>query len=311
MKFDWSRRAFLVAAGAAALPHPRARAAAAANREFAVEFPKPGPYEARRRYIMPGEDDYQYEKQAMDFEMMLGHVAKGREIPLAPGFEGVSPNPVRWRAVDEEFATAEYNGGDFVQGFAQWKASLGELRRLRFIVLADYIVRIEAAGRVDGRLYYRVGHWRMEWRDDALYRFRPLEETRATRAQTAFQDCSEALLGGSRDWRDQLVKGTPYWRSRLDSATGIDIYGSQGISAGDMNNDGWDEIYVSQPGGLPNRLFARQPDGTYRDIAREAGVDLLDDTSCALFVGLPQCRPAGSAGARFRRSAVLRQSRQQ
>ncbi|MEQ8839221.1 MAG: VCBS repeat-containing protein, partial [Lacipirellulaceae bacterium] len=53
-----------------------------------------------------------------------------------------------------------------------------------------------------------------------------------------------------------------------------------------VNNDGRDDLYVCQSGGLPNRLFVAQPDGTARDIAREAGVDILDDSTCALFVDL-------------------------
>ena len=105
-----------------------------------------------------------------------------------------------------------------------------------------------------------------------------------TRADVMFADCSGELLGSSAAFRSQLTHGSPYWRSRLDSACGIDIYGSNGISAADIDNDGWDEIYVCQPGGLPNRLFKRRADGVFDEIAAQAGLDLLDDTSCALFV---------------------------
>ena len=54
-------------------------------------------------------------------------------------------------------------------------------------------------------------------------------------------------------------------------------------SRGDIDNDGMDEIYVCQPGGLPNKLFKFSEDGTVADITAAWGVDILDDTSCACF----------------------------
>lgn len=84
---------------------------------------------------------------------------------------------------------------------------------------------------------------------------------------------------------EQLARGIPYWLARLDPATGIDIYGNNGIAVGDIDNDGRDEIYVCQPAGLPNKLF-RWNDGRMEDITAAAGVDLLDDTSSALFLDL-------------------------
>ncbi|MDQ6707675.1 MAG: FG-GAP-like repeat-containing protein, partial [Acidobacteriota bacterium] len=61
-------------------------------------------------------------------------------------------------------------------------------------------------------------------------------------------------------------------------------YGSNGIAVADIDNDGWDEIYVCQPGGLPNRLYKNLGSGRLSDITEGSGLDLLDDTSCALFV---------------------------
>ena len=97
-----------------------------------------------------------------------------------------------------------------------------------------------------------------------------------------------------------MRRGVPYWRARLDSASGIDVYGNNGIAVGDIDNDGQDEIYVCQPGGLPNRLYqCRQ--GRLEDITEHAGVGVLDDTASALFVDfrnsglqdLVVLRPAG------------------
>ena len=70
------------------------------------------------------------------------------------------------------------------------------------------------------------------------------------------------------------------------TASGIDLYGSNGIAVGDIDNDGTDEVYICQPGGLPNRLFKFREDGTLADITAAWGADILDDTSCALFLDL-------------------------
>ena len=56
---------------------------------------------------------------------------------------------------------------------------------------------------------------------------------------------------------------------------GIDIYGHNGVSVGDIDNDGYDDLYICQPAGLPNRLFRNRGDGTFEDITEKSGVDVL------------------------------------
>ena len=62
------------------------------------------------------------------------------------------------------------------------------------------------------------------------------------------------------------------------------MFGSQGIAVGDIDNDGRDEMYVCQSGGLPNRLYKIRDDGIAEDLTESAGVGILDDTSSALFL---------------------------
>jgi len=95
-----------------------------------------------------------------------------------------------------------------------------------------------------------------------------------------FADVTGAVLDS-----EQLSRGIPYWVARLDPATGIDIYGNNGIAVGDIDGDGVDEIYLCQPGGLPNKLL-RWNGTRLEDISASAGVDVLDDTSAALFLDL-------------------------
>lgn len=98
-----------------------------------------------------------------------------------------------------------------------------------------------------------------------------------------FADVTAHVFGSTPSFRDQLAKGIPYWRSVLDVACGTDVFGSQGIAVGDIDNDGRDEIYVCQSGGLPNRLYKIRSDGAAEDIADQSGVGIYDDTSSALF----------------------------
>jgi hypothetical protein len=59
----------------------------------------------------------------------------------------------------------------------------------------------------------------------------------------------------------------------------------QGVTAADFDNDGEIEIYTCIR-FLPNRLWKRQDDGTWRDIAPEAGVNCIDGGDGAVFADL-------------------------
>src|SRR5262249_39239509 len=180
---------------------------------------------------------------------------------------------------------AEFDAADkwVEQGLRMWLDSLGRIRSARFFVLPHDRVRYEIAStRADG-LEYRVGLWRQVWMDGRLARFEPLEETRVQAPELLFEDVTSSVFRGVQTFQLQLRRGVPYWRARLDSASGIDVYGNNGIAVGDIDGDGWDEVYVCQPGGLPNRLYKNR-DGSMEDITEPAGVGVLDDTACALFV---------------------------
>ncbi|MFQ5954908.1 MAG: FG-GAP repeat domain-containing protein, partial [Kiloniellales bacterium] len=42
-------------------------------------------------------------------------------------------------------------------------------------------------------------------------------------------------------------------------------------------------VESGQPSGLPNRLYRNNGNGTFADVTRSSGLDILDDTSVALF----------------------------
>ena len=80
------------------------------------------------------------------------------------------------------------------------------------------------------------------------------------------------------------MRGANHWRGHLQKSLGIDLFGHQGLAVADINGDGLDDLYVCQPGGIPNRYFEQQPNGSASDKSRRAGLDILDRSRSALFV---------------------------
>ena len=162
-----------------------------------------------------------------------------------------------------------------------WWAAQGKGGEARFYVLPGDVVRFEikSAGS------YQTGMAKVRFEGGRIAGLAPVEEYTATASKPLFRDVTGAMFEGVASFRGQLARGVPYWVGRLDPATGMDFYGSNGIAAGDMDGDGIDEIYVCQPGGLPNRLY-KNVRGRFVDISAKAGVDFLDSTSAALFLDL-------------------------
>jgi tetratricopeptide (TPR) repeat protein len=284
-----TRRRFLETAAAAGLVCPLLEHAAptpfAAPAAYPVHFLKATPWDSLFPYIEPGQDEFIVEKQAAEITVHLNRLLDLRDLPLSPDFQGTSPMPVRHTQVADGVFRAEFNPADqgFRPGLQRWVRSLGQVRSARFFVLPQGRVRYEIASTAAEALHYRVGFWNQQWTDGRLSRFAPLEETWVTSPRPLFEDVTASLLGGVDSFVRQLRRGVPYWRAHLDSACGIDVYGNNGIAVGDIDGDGWDEVYVCQPAGLPNRLYKRREDGGMEDITERAGVGVLDDSTAALF----------------------------
>ncbi len=151
-------------------------------------------------------------------------------------------------------------------------------------------LRFELGGTLtpDAKLRWQAtGEWEIEWARSAtgwkIAAWWPLEMVTAEGPAVVFTDVTAAAFGKDPSYRSHLVRDINYWRGVLDKASGIDIFGNSGVSVGDVDGDGRDEIYMCQPQSLPNRLYRQREPGTFEDIAHEAGVDVLDNTSMALF----------------------------
>ena len=101
-----------------------------------------------------------------------------------------------------------------------------------------------------------------------------------------FTDITAEVLGANSSFERQLSVSLADWSERLDVALGTSVIGHEGLALGDADGDGLDDLYVCQPGGLPNLLFLRRPDGRAEDVSRAAGVDWLDASRSALFCDL-------------------------
>ena len=236
---------------------------------------------------------------------------------LAPEFSGNSLHPVASRATRggkalevhrNEFGQAVLGREGFLRDLRSAVGTFSQVLTAEFQVttieaesasasaLPDRLrthVRYELVGSGSGfHREQRVGEWELEWEpspssSDAppflVRKWRALEETQSRSAHPVFADINAQALGGCSSYAAQLLHGSDYWRTVLDGACGIDIYGHNGVSVADIDGDGFDDLYVCQPAGLPNRLYRNRGDGTFEDITEASGLGILDNTACALF----------------------------
>ena len=112
------------------------------------------------------------------------------------------------------------------------------------------------------------------------------EVTTRTEDGPLFADVTEAVLGSNSAYGEQLIYGTDHWLERMERSMVSGGAGFNGLTVGDVNGDGLDDVYMCQTGGFPNLLLIQQPDGTVRDALRASGADILDLSYSALLVDL-------------------------
>jgi tetratricopeptide (TPR) repeat protein len=287
------RRAFLLRAlgGIALLALRRSFAQASAP-----------PLDATLRKVKAEADNWPSEKQHDRMAAVLAEWSTGSIDPIAQAlsrdFKGTALDAGNSRIVRPgpalEVRRVTYSNGQllersaFLESLKSWLGVYTKVITAEFQIVGieglNTRVRCELVGH--GAAFHkeqRTGYWNLEWTPDSqVRRLRAETETRSRSAAPWYVDVAAQAFGRAPSWYRQMNHGVDYWRTVLDGASGIDIYGHNGVSAGDIDGDGFDDLYVCQPAGLPNRLYRNRGDGTFEDITESSGLGLLDNTACAL-----------------------------
>ena len=201
-------------------------------------------------------------------------------LPSSPGRldgRGFAADVRRWIGEARHVVTSEF------QVTAITTAPTPDMRRtsVRYDIVSESGTggREEIVGTTEIVWRKATADWQaVEWRD--------LGHVRSGAAAPLFTEITEPALGAVPSFRQQLSVPLDAWSAALDSVLTRDSNAHHGVSVGDADGDGRDDLYVSQPSGLPNRLYRARGDGTFDDITDAAGVGLLDDTSHAIFADI-------------------------
>src|SRR5580692_11035301 len=283
-------------------------------------YPARSPLEDVLRLVPPGSDEYVTEQYAFEIGSVLqqwSQTLKTSARDLSAIAKSLGPSLEASSLVPETENTLRTGNGvsckrrrfnsrvvpgreEFLGQIRTWLGPVSRVETAEFEITsieevssAPLAVRLNirydlVAHRNNGEREERVGTWHIEWlRDQSAEwkarRWEAHEETLSVTTGPMFIDITSQTLGRAESYTKQMLHGSDYWRTVLDGACGIDVYGNNGVAAGDFDNDGFDDLYVCQPSGLPNRLYRNRGDGTLEDVTEKAGVGVLDNTACALF----------------------------
>jgi hypothetical protein len=180
-----------------------------------------------------------------------------------------------------------------------WLEPLGTARELRLDTkisqvdlhpethAASTLVHITLSGVTFGKPFQQNSIWHCTWTrpDDSslplllTIEVQEFEQILATNiGGRLIADCTESILASNDCFRGQLCRGVSHWCERLVARMGVYLRSLHGITVADVNDDGLDDLFVCEPGGLPNRLFLQNADGSATDVSATSGINLLEPT---------------------------------
>jgi len=291
-----------------------------AEASFSPHYPARSPLDEVLRFADPGTDEFLTEGYASEITELL--IEWSRNLKTNPPAAAVASKFVASSIQSTGFRTvreSQLRPGDRIEVLRkEFESGLFSGRERFLEEIKNYLApfkRVEAADfeiyectqvvdsplTVEARIRYdfvglrgddvreeRIGSWFTQWSRDQTGAWRALKwnaagETVSRAAGPIFVDITSYVLGQTETYKNQLLRGADYWRTVLDGAMGVDVYGNNGVAVGDFDNDGRDDLYVCQPAGLANRLYRNRGDGTFEDVTEKSGVGVLDFTACALF----------------------------
>jgi tetratricopeptide (TPR) repeat protein len=282
----------------------------------------PPSLESIQKHLVPGADGFPAEKQGAELAARFDDLgARIRERPsrveeaadwlLAPEFKGGRLTPSEEISVGNSLQLEIFEARTIPKALMLDRASFRKelsalvvdfdsVQTAEFLITAIDVeqpsrsaartmVRFDLTGTAKGGWRAeRLGRWQMRWTRSSDGQWRVTEWTlldyvRSRTAAPVFSEATDAAFGRNPAFRSQLVPGLDEWSLRLDGVFKPGGMGHHGVSVGDFDGDGLDDVYVSQPEGLPGRLFRNNGDGTFVDVTEAAGLAILDRTSQSLF----------------------------
>ncbi len=271
-------------------------------------------------HLQPGRDAFAEEREAAELAARLARLGERLKASpdrdtdvadwlLAAGFRGARLLPAAGSAAARPGPLEVRRSAELPEDLAlDARAFATELRRLlagmREVTVAEFLITTLGVDREKGLATSEVrydlvgtgkgawrvqdqGTWRMSWRREGgewrVVEWLATAHVRSRAAAPVFSEVTSAALGANDSFRRQLGVPLDAWSASFDSVLTRDSNAHHGVSVGDADGDGLDDLYVAQPAGLPNRLYRAKGDGTFEDATERAGLAVLDDTAQSLF----------------------------
>jgi hypothetical protein len=244
-------------------------------------YPAKSPLEDLLRKAVPGTDEYVTEKYAAEITRLLEAWSEALKVStpatevlakfLDASIQATSLVPAQQNALRSgstiegfrrRFAAEVVSGRErFLQEMKTYLAAMSRVETAKFEItgieevssasgLFRANIRYDLAGASkDAGREQRVGNWKTQWTRSEVNEWRAVrweatEETLSRARGPVFVDVTSQALGDEESYRKQMLHGVDHWRTVLDGACGIDIYGNNGLAVGDIDNDGLDDLYV-------------------------------------------------------------------
>jgi Flp pilus assembly protein TadD/peroxiredoxin len=291
-----------------------------ADFQLTPHYPAKSPLEDVLKLVEPGLDSYVTEKHCAEIAVLLTRWSKDLKSSspaLTTLSEFVDP-AVEFNSLDSAQDTVIRTGGSIESRIRKFSVNRNSGRDLLLSQIKQDLTRFKAIATAEleithvkllssdplrlatelrcslvgidsnGAREERIATWNLRWMQDSnrkwwIDQWIFAQERVNRTSDLLFRDVSATALGKIASYSRQLRHGVDYWRTVVDGASGIDVYGNNGIASGDFDNDGFDDIYICQPSGLPNRLYRNLGDGTFEDVTESSGLEVLDATACAIF----------------------------
>ncbi|NNC88289.1 MAG: VCBS repeat-containing protein [Akkermansiaceae bacterium] len=234
------------------------------------------------------------------FEDKMLRVVRLVVDPVLPGLAASAPDAKALAAMSHQ--GAEALGAALIEAFAAFADASGvrlKVKVFRVVADGDQIMTRQylslSGKKPGGGVIEQHATWDAGWvpdEDEGALRLRwirllEFEECESQpETSTLFFDVTASALGGNPVYGEQFLHGMNHWFERIQGHGPDILTANPGLSVGDVNGDGRDDLYVCQEEGLPNRLFIQQADGSALERSAAWGVDWLQASRSSLMVDL-------------------------